>query len=173
MDIILGILILGITITIPIIWLYGVYKIYKDKSSLYGLIFFLFCLLAWRMYDNYSVGGMLIPLGIEDAKAWILNDIHWIELVLWFFLFAGPFAHAFAESCKKCGSTELKQIDKELVSKDTISKMVDVAVGTKTDGTTIYQKQKEYYNVLIYTITMECKECGYRWKKQKKVEELI
>lgn len=166
-------LIVILLIVIIIVWMRGLYKIYRSKSKPYGTIFSLFGLLLWRMYDNYSVGGMLIPLSTEDIAEWFYNDIHWSESMAWLVLLVSPFVYSFLESCKKCGSFQLEPIDKNLVSKDTAYKMIDVAVSTRTDGTTVYEKQKQYYDVSFYSVSMKCKECGYQWKKQERVEELL
>jgi hypothetical protein len=173
MEYILSLLIDGAMIVIPLIWIYGLYKIYNDASMFWGLLGLLLILLIYRMYSNHSVGGMLIPLNGKEFKEWIFNDVGPIEALIWIGLIVTPLFHAFAETCPECGSSEVKEISKELVSKDLNSRMVDVLVGRDEDNKSIYIKEKEYYNILTFDITMQCKECNHIWVKQKTEQEKI
>jgi len=153
-------------------YIMGIYKIIKNRK-LVNVLTPLFLLLIWRAYSNYSLGGMIIPLNANEFREWVSTGNSIIEFIGWIIVFCMPFYYASRDECPSCESINIEEIDEKELSRDTISKMVNKAVGTKSDGTTIYKKEKEYYDVRNYEITMECKDCGHKWKTSRKTESVI
>jgi len=154
-----SIIVIILLLLVPTLWLYGMYKTYRNKGLFALLVVLSILLLLWRMYDNYSVGGLLIPLNSDEFSEWFSNDMHWSEVILWIIIFFTPFRMVFAEKCSRCGSTDVDEIDRELIAERTKSKMIG--------------DEKQYYNVSTYDVKLQCNECGKTWKRRETEEEAI
>jgi Zn-finger nucleic acid-binding protein len=129
--------------------------------------------LIFRGYINYSSGGMLIPLSINNLPEWVFNELNLLEIIFWIILICSPYYYVNRDECPECNGINIDVIDKKVLSKDTISKLVEKAIGTDSNGNTIYEKQKEYYNVENIEKTYKCARCDHVWKKTTKKEVLI